>query len=59
MDSEDVVHIHKAILLSNKKNNNKKVMPFTATWTQLEILIPGEVQKENDKYHVISLIRGI
>ena len=40
-----------------KKN---KVMPFVATWMQLEILILGEVsQKEKDKYHMISLITGI
>ena len=37
-----------------KKN---KIMPFAATWTQLEIIILREVsQKEKDKYHMISLI---
>ena len=40
-----------------KKN---KIMSFTATWMQLEILILSEVsQKEKDKYPVISLICGI
>ena len=40
-----------------KKN---KIMPFAATWKKLEILILSEVsQKEKDKYHMISLIRGI
>ena len=35
-----------------KKN---KIMPFTSTWTDLEMLILSEVsQKEKDKYHVIS-----
>ena len=34
-----------------------KIMPFTAMWMELEILILSEVnQKEKDKYHVISLI---
>ena len=34
-----------------------KIMPFVATWIQLEIIILNEVsQKEKDKYHVISLI---
>ena len=40
-----------------KKN---EVMPFAATWTDLETIILSEVsQKEKDKYHMISLIRGI
>ena len=37
-----------------------KLMPFAATQMELEILIPSEViQKEKDKYHIISLICGI
>ena len=40
-----------------KKN---EIMPFAATWMQLEIIILSEVsQKEKDKYHTISLICGI
>ena len=40
-----------------KKN---KIMPFAATWVELETLILSEVsQKEKDKYHMISLIPGI
>ena len=36
-----------------KKN---EIMPFAATWMQLEIIIPNEVsQKEKDRYHIISL----
>ena len=39
-----------------KKN---EIMPFAATWMELETLILSEVtQKEKDKYH-ISLITGI
>ena len=39
---------------------NNKIMPFAATWMQLEIIILSEVkQKEKDKYHIISLIYGI
>ena len=37
-----------------KKN---EIMPFAATWVDLEIIILSEVsQKEKDKYHMISLI---
>ena len=37
-----------------KKN---KIMPFAATWMELETLILSDVsQKEKDKYHMISLI---
>ena len=40
-----------------KKN---KIMPFAATWMDLEIIILSEVsQTEKDKYHMISLICGI
>ena len=39
-----------------KKN---EIMPFAATWMDLEIIILSEVsQKEKDKYHMISLICG-
>ena len=44
------------ILLSHSKN---KIMPFAATWMELETLILSEIsQKEKDKYHTISLISG-
>jgi len=43
--------------LAIKKN---KIMPFAATWMELEPFILSEVsQKEKDKYHMISLISGI
>ena len=57
MDKEDVVYIHNGIPLSHKKN---EIMPFAATWMDLEITILSEVsQKEKDKYHMISLICGM
>ena len=56
MDKEDVVHIYNGIL-AIKKN---KIMPFAATWMDLEIIILSEVgQTEKDKYHMISFICGI
>ena len=37
-----------------------KIMPFAATWMELETLILSEVsQKEKDKYHMMSFISGI
>ena len=40
-----------------KKN---KIMPFAATWMDLEIVILSEVsQTQKDKYHMISVICGI
>jgi len=40
-----------------KKND---IMPFAATWMELENLILSEMsQKDKDKYHIISLITGI
>ena len=43
--------------LAIKRND---IMPFAATWMELEILILREAsQKKKDKYHMISLISGI
>ena len=35
-----------------------EIMPFAATWMQLEIIILSEASQK-DKYHMISLICGI
>ena len=53
MEKEDVVHIYNGILFSHKKN---EIMPFAATWLQLEIIILSEVKSEKDKYHMLLLI---
>ena len=37
-----------------------EIMPFAATWMDLEIIIPSEIsQKKKDRYHMISLTCGI
>ena len=42
--------------LALKKN---KIMPFAATWMDLEIVVLNEVSTQKHKYHMTSLICGI
>ena len=42
-------HTHTGILLSHKKKD--EIMPFVATWIDLDIIILNEVS-EKDKCHV-------
>ena len=56
MDKEDVVHTYNEYYSAIKKN---EIMPFAATWIDVEIIILSKVsQKEKDKYHIMSLICG-
>ena len=55
MDKEDVAHTHTLEYYSAIKKN--EILPFTATWMDLEIITLNEVnQTEKDKCHRISLI---
>ena len=50
-----MVHIYDGVLLSHKKN---EIMPFVATWMELEIIVLSEVsQKENGKYYISLICR--
>ena len=58
MDKEDVVHIHTMEYYSAIKNN--EIMPFAATWVDLEIVILSKVsQTEKNKYRILTHICGI
>ena len=44
-------------ILAMRRN---EIMPFAATWMDLEIIILSDIsQKEKDEYHMTSLICGI
>ena len=52
------IYIYIAEYYSAIKKN--KIMPFAATWMDLELIILSKVsQTEKNKYHMISLICGI
>ena len=51
---EDVVHIYNKYYSAFKKN---EIMPFAATWMDLQTIILGEVNRT--KTNMISLIRRI
>ena len=60
MGKKDVVYTYIYIMeyyVAIKKN---EILPFAATWIDLEVIILSEVnQKEKNKYHTTPLVRGI
>ena len=50
MDKDEAVGIYNGILLSHKSN---EIMPFLATWMDLEIIILSKLEK--DEYSMLSL----
>ena len=66
MDKEDVgcvcVYTHTYIYSMEYYSAIKKneILPFATMWMDLEYVMLSEIsQTEEDKYHMISLIRGI
>ena len=54
------VYIYIYMMDINSAIRKNEIMPFAATWLDLETSIPSEViQKKKDKYHMISLIGRI
>ena len=56
MDKEDVVYIQNGILLSHKNEQNNAICSNTDGPRDCHI---EWSQSDKDKYHMISLIRGI
>ena len=53
MDNKVVVHIYNGILLSHE------IMPFIATWMDLEIVILNEIsQMEKGTYHTCLYVES-
>ena len=57
MDKEDVVYTHGVEYYSAIKKN--EIIPFAATWMDLESIIRSEVSQTEKKNYMISLIYGI
>ena len=54
------VYLHICLLLDNSAIKNNEIMPFAATWMDLETVIVSEVsQTEKEEYCMTLLICGI
>ena len=57
VDKEAVVHVHKGILSSHKKN---EILSFVIPYMDLEGIMLSEIsQTEKGKYNMISLTCGV
>ena len=51
MGKEDVGHIHRAVLLSLRKN---ETMPYVATWMDLESVILNDIRQTEEQKHLLT-----
>ena len=60
MGKEDVIYIYTHTMEYYSSIKKNEIMPFSATWMDLENIILSEVsQTEKNKYYMISLTCGI
>ena len=58
-DTTECTHTHTHTVYHSATEKNE-VMPFAATWMDLEIIVLSEVSRtEKEKYHMILVIRGV
>ena len=58
--TQTLTHTHTHTMEYYSATKKNKIMPFAATWVDLEMMILSEVsQKERDKHHMVALTCGI
>ena len=58
VDKDEVICIYNGILLRLKKKKNR-IVPFTETWMQLEIIILGKSERERQIPYDITYMKNL